>query len=126
MRNISVLFVGLAWVALVLVASCSRTNEAEIEQEKDRLLGEVNTALSNVNSEITALQQELSGAMSDRAQKINDHISSLERVRDDLQTNLDKIATVSADEWADFKAGVRRSLSESETTLANVKSDMPG
>jgi SMC interacting uncharacterized protein involved in chromosome segregation len=77
-----------------------------LEDKKAELKMEIQTRIDSIETTVDELDQELEKAGEDVDQDIRARREQLRELGDDLEEQLDKMKTVTADEWAEFKQGV--------------------
>jgi peptidoglycan hydrolase CwlO-like protein len=111
MKKIAVVLL-IVFTATSAFFACGEKEQEKAEtgpvlaDKKAELKMEIQTRIDSIDATVDELDQELEKAGEDVDQDIRARREQLRELGDDLEEQLDKMKTVTADEWAEFKQGV--------------------
>jgi N-methylhydantoinase B/oxoprolinase/acetone carboxylase alpha subunit len=97
------------------------------EQERTDIQGRINTTLDTVNQRLStyqAAEADTTLSMEARAD-INARVASLQEMRTDLTTRMERLGAITENEWAAFRDETRTALDQIDKQLQEIPEEVP-
>lgn len=124
-KKLPVAFVLLTAVFLIPILMGCGKGGGNFEQEKTDLQGRITTTLDTVNQRLSTYQTAMADTTlsMEMHADMNTRIATLEQMRGDLTTRMERLNTITENEWAAFRDETRTALDQMDKQLQEIPAE---